>query len=267
MNNRLNNLRVAIIGIAGVTVCVIFVVLAYMLGSMKNDNNDKDNKFDKDDKYVEAQDDTETEKSTTKELEEGTTKETEESTTKKIEEDTTKETEESTSKEIEIDKQRVYDYPDFLNVLEEAKLQKLCDEVSESTKLDVVTVLTDDLGGKEARDYADDFYDNNRFGYEFEYGSGVLFLISEDGNGEVYISTAGLGILFIDDLDIERILDAGWDDFAYNYKYYDCLVKMIDKMENIVLNFEHLDGKEDVMKKWYSGEYSDYIEFYEDYCD
>lgn len=165
------------------------------------------------------------------------------------------------------DESKVYDDADLLTSDEEAKLQELCIEKAKETELDIVIVTTDDLGYKSTMSYADDFYDNGMYGYEYEYGSGVLFLIYEDADsddGEVYISTAGLGILYIDDYDVDDILGAGWDDFL-DYEYYDCLVNMLDKTESIVKNFEHLKGTDQVLDDWYDGEYSDYIEFIYDY--
>ncbi len=164
------------------------------------------------------------------------------------------------------DENKVFDEGELLTDDEEEKLQELCIKTAKEIELDIVIVTTRDLGYKSTMSYADDFYDEGRFGYEYEYGSGVLFLIYEDPNeGEVYISTAGLGILYIDDYDIETILDAGWDDFAYDYEYYNCLEKMINKTEYIVKHYEHLNGVDEVMDDWYDGKYEDYEDFIVDY--
>ena len=163
---------------------------------------------------------------------------------------------------------KVFDDGELLTDDEEAKLQELCIETAKETELDIIVVTIDDLGYKSTVAYADDFYDEGMYGYEFEYGSGVLFLIYEDADsdeGEVYISTAGLGILYIDDYDVDDILDAGWTDFAYDYEYYDCFEKMINKTADIVEDFEHLRGTDKVLEDWYDGEYRYYEEFVRDY--
>lgn len=163
---------------------------------------------------------------------------------------------------------KVFDDGELLTAEEEERLQELCIETAKKTELDIVVVTTSDLGYKSAMSYADDFYDEGKYGYEYEYGSGVLFLIYEDpysDEGEVYISTAGLGILYIDDYDVETILDAGWDDFAYDREYYNCFTRMIEKTEYIVEHFEHLKGTEEVLEAWYDGEYRYYEEFIYDY--
>jgi len=163
---------------------------------------------------------------------------------------------------------KVFDDGNLLTEDEENKLQELCIKTAKETELDIVVVTTADLGYKSAMAYADDFYDQGKYGYEFEYGSGILFLIYDYPNstdGEVYISTAGLGILYIDDYDVEDILDAGWDDFAYEYDYYECFEKMIKKSTDIVKDYEHLKYTDEVLDDWYAGEYDDYEVFIADY--
>lgn len=160
---------------------------------------------------------------------------------------------------------RVFDMGDLLSESEEEKIQEKCESMAKKTELDIVVLTTKTLGNRTVQQYADDFYDQGKFGYEFEYGSGVLFLISEDPRyGEVCISTAGLGILYIDDDDVEKILDAGWSEFE-NYNYYDCLLDMMEATQKIVLDFEHWVGVEDVLDKWYAGEYRYADEMVADY--
>ena len=102
---------------------------------------------------------------------------------------------------------KVYDDGELLTEAEEEELQKLLVSGAQNTEQDLVIVTTDDNGGKEARDYADDFYDQHGFGYEKENGSGVLFLIDMDAR-TIYISTAGTAIEKYTDMEIEDTLDA-----------------------------------------------------------
>lgn len=163
------------------------------------------------------------------------------------------------------DEKKVFDDGNLLSDSEEATLQELCIEKAKETELDIIVVTTKDLGYKSTTEYADDFYDNGRYGYEYENGSGILFLISEDpSDSSVYISTAGLGILYIDDYDIETILDAGWNEFL-DYNYYDCLTNMINETQDIVSSFTHLSGTDEIVDAWYEGEYDDYADFINDY--
>ena len=102
---------------------------------------------------------------------------------------------------------KVYDDGELLTEAEEAELQKLLVKTAQATEQDLIVVTTQDNQGKEARDYADDFYDDHGFGYEKENGSGVLFLIDMEGR-TFYISTAGTAIEKYTDREIEDTLDA-----------------------------------------------------------
>ena len=85
---------------------------------------------------------------------------------------------------------KVYDDGELLTDAEEERLQELLVETAKRTEQDLIVVTIRDNGGKEAGDYADDFYDEHGFGYEKDNGSGVLFLIDMDAR-DFYISTAG----------------------------------------------------------------------------
>ncbi len=106
---------------------------------------------------------------------------------------------------------KVYDDGELLTEAEENELQELLVKTAERTEQDLVIVTTRDNGGKEARDYAVDFYDEHGFGYEKENGSGVLFLIDMDAR-TFYISTAGTAIEKYTDAEINDTLDAVMPD-------------------------------------------------------
>ncbi len=107
--------------------------------------------------------------------------------------------------------QKVYDDGGLLTEAEETRLQEFLVETADRVEQDLVIVTTRDNRGKEARDYADDFYDRHGFGYEKENGSGVLFLIDMDAS-EIYISTAGTAIGKYTDAEIDDTLDAVMPD-------------------------------------------------------
>ena len=72
---------------------------------------------------------------------------------------------------------RLTDQADLLSDDEETELLHKLDEISERQQSDIVVVTRKSLKGKSAMEYADDFYDNN--GYGFGDGKdGILFLIS-----------------------------------------------------------------------------------------
>jgi len=92
---------------------------------------------------------------------------------------------------------RLVDGADLLSGSEEAKLLDKLDEISNRQQVDIVIVTENSLGGKSPMEFADDFYDNN--GYGFGDGKdGILFLISMEER-DWYISTAGFGITAVTD--------------------------------------------------------------------
>lgn len=90
--------------------------------------------------------------------------------------------------------------------------------LSEEYNMDIVIVTTDNTDGKSSREYADDYFDNGKFGVGYGY-DGILFLIDTD-NREAYISTSGTGIRYLTDERIERVLDVVFDSGLSNGDYY-----------------------------------------------
>lgn len=84
---------------------------------------------------------------------------------------------------------RLVDDADLLYDYEETALIEVLDEVSEAWSCDVVVLTTDSLGGTSAQAYADDYFDDNGYGYGADY-TGILFLISMTER-EWAISTCG----------------------------------------------------------------------------
>lgn len=105
---------------------------------------------------------------------------------------------------------KVYDKAELFSTTETQELDKRAEELTEKLKLDIVIVTTNDTEGKSTREYADDFFDYNGFGYN---GSkdGILLLIDMQ-NRQVYISPSGIGIQYFTDERINSVLDN-----VYNY--------------------------------------------------
>lgn len=101
---------------------------------------------------------------------------------------------------------KVYDEAALFSEQERELLEQRAVELSERIKLDIVIVTITDAQGKTSRDYADDFYDYNGFGYGENY-DGLLLLINMDDR-EVYISTCGKAIEYFTDKRIEAVLDS-----------------------------------------------------------
>jgi uncharacterized protein len=100
----------------------------------------------------------------------------------------------------------VVDLADVLSEPQESALASAASELGSLYQQDIVIVTASDTGGKSARDYADDFFDDNGYGVGAER-NGILLLIDLD-NRDIYISTSGSGIQYLTDQRIESVLEA-----------------------------------------------------------
>ena len=95
----------------------------------------------------------------------------------------------------------VVDDADLLFFDEEQELTDALLDIRYLYEMDVVVVTTNTLYGKTPRAYADDYYDENGYGYD-----GVLLLISMEDN-DWYISTCGAAITAFNDDGIDYIAE------------------------------------------------------------
>lgn len=99
---------------------------------------------------------------------------------------------------------RIYDFAGLLSEAEETALEETIQKAVEEAQLDMVVLTVSETFGKTQRELADDFYDIGKFGYGDN--SGVLLLIDMQ-NRQLYISTAGTAIEYVDDDAWNDILD------------------------------------------------------------
>ena len=112
----------------------------------------------------------------------------------------------------ESDMPRLVDDADLLTQKEEREILSILDEVSERQKVDIVIVTVDSLYGERPRDYADDFYDYNGYGFGSSK-DGILLLVSMEDR-DWYISTTGYGIEAVTDAGREYMADRFADDLS-----------------------------------------------------
>lgn len=123
---------------------------------------------------------------------------------------------------------KVYDLANLFTLDEVDKLQESATSLAETYQMDVGIVTTDDANGKSAQEYADDFYDENDFGYGHNK-DGLLLLMDMD-NREIYISTCGLGIQYFTDLRISNMLDSAYN-YISNGDYYNAATDFLKQIE------------------------------------
>lgn len=112
--------------------------------------------------------------------------------------------------------QRVYDYANVLTGSEKENLELHIAECEAKYHIDLVVVtisqpMEDEYTSWESAmmNYADDFYDENNFGYDRARGDGALLLDNwYEGQKGSWLSTCGSVFHRFDDYDIDRVLDA-----------------------------------------------------------
>ena len=125
----------------------------------------------------------------------------------------------------EAPQERVYDYADVLTDQEEESLRELIQRTEKKVHCDIVLVtIREPMEGEEAirsnpnlrhtdwelnmRDRADDFYDENLFGYNKVHGNGVLLLDNwYEGQAGSHLCTTGSVYNRFGDWEIDQVLD------------------------------------------------------------
>lgn len=133
------------------------------------------------------------------------------------------------------DVNRLNDYAGLFTEEENQKLNAKLDEASERLQFDIVAVTSDNLGGKNYTDFADDFYDNNGYGYGDEFDGALLLISMEPDNHMCWISTSGFGITAITDAGIEYFLDDIVDIGLASGDYYYAVDTFADLCDSFVV--------------------------------
>ena len=119
-----------------------------------------------------------------------------------------------------VTKERVFDLAEVLTDEEEQSLREYIAECEARAEIDIVVVtlnepmgLSDDQWENNMMNCADDFYDNNVFGYDKPWGDGALLLDNwyEDENGSQkgsWLSTSGKMEEIIGAYEEEKVFDA-----------------------------------------------------------
>lgn len=107
---------------------------------------------------------------------------------------------------------KIYDYAKLIPEEKEQKIYEKIKKFISSYNMDMVIVTIDENPKSSSMDYADDFYDYNKFGIGANK-SGVLFLI-DMSNRKMWISTTGDAIEIYNDKRIDAILDYTYDKIS-----------------------------------------------------
>lgn len=148
----------------------------------------------------------------------------------------------------------VVDNAGLLSDAERNALEEKAQSLRTEYEMDVVILTVDSLEGKTPQDYADDYYDDNGYGYGEDY-SGLLFLLSMEER-DWYISTCGDTIYAITDYGVQKLGEAalsGLSAGAY-YEAFDAYLNALPSYLNAFQSGRPIDGYADYSGDYYHGE-------------
>lgn len=124
-------------------------------------------------------------------------------------------------------KQRVYDDGKLLTKDQITKLEEKAEEYSEKRKTDFLIITTKDSNGREALGFVQDFYDNEKSGYNQEFGNTIIIGVDKKLR-DVNISGFKKAEKSLNNDRIEMVLD---DIYPYlkNNDYYEAFNTYLDK--------------------------------------
>lgn len=149
----------------------------------------------------------------------------------------------------EAPEERVYDYADVLTDEEESKLRRHIAKQEKKYHIDLVLVTisedVESVGDWDTvmRNRADDFYDENNYGYNKVHGDGALLLDNWYENQEgSWFSTCGIVESHFGNDEIDKVLDAVYNKVEENP--YEAYKAYVDKTCE-------LTAGEDILIPWF----------------
>nr|WP_314465789.1 TPM domain-containing protein [uncultured Clostridium sp.] len=107
---------------------------------------------------------------------------------------------------------RVFDDAGLFKADQKKEFEATIQSMKKEMNMDVVIATADDAGGRTAKEYAENFYIERKFGVGSDY-RGVLFLIDMD-NREMYILPVGKMNRFLTDKRWNAILDDAYKQIS-----------------------------------------------------
>ena len=137
------------------------------------------------------------------------------------------------------EQKKVYDNANLLSEEEEDSLNQLCMKAAQKSKADFVVVIVESLDGKTATKYADDFYDDNGFGYNKEMGDGTLFLIAMEEQKCAFTTSVDCALLFSQCISDKIIEEAS--SYLTDGQYYKGFESYIESTQDYISRKQILD--------------------------
>ena len=126
----------------------------------------------------------------------------------------------------------ITDNVNLLTEYEKDSLSKELIELSEHCQMDIAIVTVNSVGSKSVQAFADDFYDENNFGFNDSKDGVLLLLVME--SRDWYISTSGDAISAISDSQIEILADS-FVAFLSDGEYYKGFEVFAEKAADMII--------------------------------
>jgi uncharacterized protein len=123
-------------------------------------------------------------------------------------------------------KQNIYDYADLLADEEVAELEDMANTYGAKRETSFMILTTNDTGGKDIVDYAEDFYDKEAPGYDKPHGNTVILTIDMK-NRDVYLAGFYKAEEYLDNSRLDLIREKITPDLT-DGNYYDAFHTFIE---------------------------------------
>lgn len=156
----------------------------------------------------------------------------------------------------------VVDHAQLLTENEQDALEQKAKALQAEYETDIVILTVTNLDGKSAQDYADDYFDENGYGYGDDY-SGILFLLALSER-EWYISTCGGTIYAVTDYGVQQLGETAVWYLSDGY-YYDAFDAYLNALPLYLESYQAgapVDGYADYSGDNYHGD-RETVVFYE----
>ncbi len=152
-------------------------------------------------------------------------------------------------------KPRLLDNADLLSDSEEQEILFLLDQTSQKWGCNLVLLTVDDHNG-DIQSFADDYFDYNGFGADYN-GSGILFMLSMYDR-EYAFSTRGEAIRAFTDYGLDYLIDEMSGDFRDN-DYYSAFKTYVSSCDSLLYQYSQGSAYDVNSKKIRTD--SDYVRF------
>lgn len=132
----------------------------------------------------------------------------------------------------------MFDDADMLTDAEEIELEARFEDVSNAHQMEVVAAVFETIGDYTPREYADDYYDYNGYGYG-DTNDGLVLIVVID-TSDWYISTCGKGISAFTDAGIDYIGEQ-ITPYLSDGDYYGAFSKFADLCDEFMTQAESGD--------------------------